>query len=201
MKKRKSFLLLGILLFSFLFFPANRVSASIPVVEVPLTVKQSFEMKNAKQEVNLTGTYELHALDKNVPMPEQSNAGIYTFVLKGEQAETTMSLRYSHAGIYRYQLLQKAKNNESYQYDKTCYDITVYIKNGDAGQLIPQVVVENGDGKKCGELHFQNRYQGKAAEAPVKTGDQTNIWFYMCIGTGALFVMIAVSYLKKRKFV
>lgn len=201
MKKRKSFLLLGILLFSFLFFPANRVSASTPVVEVSLPIKQSFEIKNAKQEVNLTGTYELHASDKNVPMPEQKKGGIYYFDLKGKQAETTISLRYSHAGIYRYQLLQKAKNNTFYQYDKTCYDITVYIKNGDAGQLFPQVVVENGDGKKCGELYFQNKYQGKATEAPVKTGDQTNIWLYMCIGIGALFVMLAVSYLKKKKFV
>lgn len=92
----------------------------------------------------------------------------------------------------------------------SCYDITVYVKNGENGELIPQVVAEKGDGKKCGDLEFLNSYQGKkpGASAPsdpskpnklVKTGDTTHIMAYVGIAAGSLFLILALVYFRKHK--
>ncbi|MTQ69437.1 hypothetical protein GMD08_10065 [[Ruminococcus] torques] len=43
-------------------------------------------------------------------------------------------------------------------YDRSSYIIAVYIKNGENGKLVPQVIAEKNDGKKCGELMFYNSY-------------------------------------------
>lgn len=47
---------------------------------------------------------------------------------------------------------------ENYTYDRSSYIIAVYIKNGENGKLVPQVIAEKNDGKKCGELMFYNSY-------------------------------------------
>ena len=42
--------------------------------------------------------------------------------------------------------------------DRSSYIIAVYIKNGENGKLVPQVIAEKNDGKKYGELMFYNSY-------------------------------------------
>lgn len=37
-----------------------------------------------------------------------------------------------------------------------------YVKNREDGQLIPQVIAKQEDGKKYGDLQFQNSYQGES---------------------------------------
>ena len=83
MKTRKIFPVLSVLLFCFFLFPSVCASASPTAANVSLTVKQNFETKNAGKETDLTGTYELYALDKNSPMPEQSEKDAYAFSLEG----------------------------------------------------------------------------------------------------------------------
>ena len=161
------------------------------MTEVPLTVKQSFVVENPVKEMDFTGNYEFRALDQEAPMPENTKNGIYSFSLNGEQVETTFSLQYLHAGVYHYQLDQTTAEKKGYQYDKSCYDITVYVKNG-----------ENGE--------FLNSYQGKkpGASAPsdpskpnklVKTGDTTHIMAYVGIAAGSLFLILALVYFRKHK--
>lgn len=218
MKTRKIFPVLSVLLFCFFLFPSVCASASPTAANVSLTVKQNFETKNAGKETDLTGTYELYALDKNSPMPEQSEKDAYTFSLEGKQAETSLSFSYPTAGTYRYRLQQITADKEFYSYDKSLYDITVSIKKGQAGQLLAQVIVKNADGKKCGEICFNNSYRGKTTEtfqettpgtpggqgsygqsAPVKTGDGTDIWFYLIAGAGAFSVIAILLSCKKRR--
>lgn len=214
MRKNKRCLVLAALLFCFLCFPADQVLAASDTAEVPLTVRQSFEVKNPEKDLDLTGTYAFQALDAEAPMPEGTKEELYSFSLNGEQAETTISLQYGTAGIYQYQLFQTTEEKESYQYDRSCYEITVYVKNGSNGQLIPQVIVEKADGKKYGELEFQNAYQGKEPEPskpskpggeekpdqpgkPVKTGDAADMTAYVMIAGGAL-LLAAISYRKRQ---
>ena len=210
MKKSKRIFILTALLFSFLSFPVSQVFATPDMAEVPLTVKQSFVVKNPAKEMDFTGTYEFCTTDEEAPMPEGTKDGIYSFSLNGEQTETTIDLQYLHAGVYHYQLDQTTAEKKGYQYDKSCYDITVYVKNGENGELIPQVVAEKGDGKKCGDLEFLNSYQGKkpGASAPsdpskpnklVKTGDTTHIMAYVGIAAGSLFLILALVYFRKHK--
>ena len=51
-----------------------------------------------------------------------------------------------------------SENKENYTYDRSSYIIAVYIKNGENGKLVPQVIAEKNDGKKYGELMFYNSY-------------------------------------------
>ena len=144
MKKNRQILVLAALLFSFLCFPADKVLAASNVVEVPLTVKQNFEENSNEKGIDLTGTYEFRALDIGIPMPGDSDNDRHVFVLDGNNAEKMISLQFQHGGVYRYHLVQTSK--------------AVYIKNGENGKLVPQVIAEKNDGKKCGELMFYNSY-------------------------------------------
>lgn len=210
MKKSKRIFALAALLFSFLSFPVNQVFAAPDMAEVPLTVKQSFVVKNPAKEMDFTGTYEFCTTDEETPMPEGTKDGIYSFSLNGEQTETTIDLQYLHAGVYHYQLDQTTAEKKGYQYDKSCYDITVYVKNGENGELIPQVVAKKGEGEKSGELEFLNSYQGKKPgtsapsdpskpNKPVKTGDTTHIMAYVGIAAGSLFLILALVYFRKHR--
>lgn len=217
MRKSKQILILAALLFSFLSFPADKVFAAFSAAEVPLTVGQSFEQKSNESEIDLTGNYELHALDADTPMPEDSQNGIYSFELKGTKAEKTISLQFLHGGVYRYQLMQTTRDQENYTYDRSCYNITVYMKNSEDGTYIPQVIAEKEDGKKYGKLEFQNFYNkerpnpstpgsstpGSSApgpsepKTPVKTGDSTNTAKYIMIALGALALIVLLGYKKR----
>ena len=143
MKKNRQILVLAALLFSFLCFPADKVLAASNVVEVPLTVKQNFEENSNEKGIDLTGTYEFRALDIGIPMPGDSDNDRHVFVLDGNNAE---------------KMVQTSKDKENYTYDRSSYIIAVYIKNGENGKLVPQVIAEKNDGKKYGELMFYNSY-------------------------------------------
>ena len=210
MRKSKQILILAVLLFSFLCFPVNQVFASQNMAEVSLKVKQKFVVKNPVKEMEFTGNYEFCALDQEAPLPENAKDGIYSFSLNGEQAETKLSLQYVHTGVYRYQLKQTTAEKERYQYDKSCYEITVYVKNGENGEFITQVIAEKGDGKKSGELEFQNSYQGNYSEPstpskpntpskPVKTGDTTPVMLYVFSAASTLLLIGVLIWFRKYK--
>lgn len=205
MKKNRQILVLAALLFSFLCFPADKVLAASDVVEVPLTVKQNFEQNINEKGIDLTGTYEFRALDIGIPMPEDSNNGRHAFILDGNNVEKMISLQFQHGGVYRYQLVQTSKDKENYSYDRSSYIITVYIKNGENGKLIPQVIAEKNDGKKYAELIFYNSYN-KKIHNPLKpskptdspqTGDSTDIKLYVMLASVALMLLVVLSYFER----
>ena len=86
------------------------------------------------------------------------------------------------------------------------------MKNGENGELVSEVVAEKGDGKKCGDLEFQNSYQGNPPESsepshpskpndpgkPVKTGDTTPVMAYVLLAAGALLLIAVLAYFRKR---
>lgn len=207
MKKNRHIFVLAALLFSFLCFPADKVLAASDVVEVPLTIKQNFEQNSNKKGIDLTGTYEFRALDTGIPMPEDSNNDRYDFILDGNNAEKMISLQFQHGGVYRYHLVQTSKDKENYSYDRSSYIIAVYIKNGENGKLIPQVIAEKNDGKKYAELMFYNSYDKKIRNPSkplkptdrVQTGDSTDIKMYVMIASVALMLIVVLGYLKRNK--
>lgn len=164
MKKKNymSSFLIGCVL---LFYPFTAEAASS--VEVPMTVKQFFLAEEERKEIDLTGTYEFRTLEAENPMPDESQNGIYTFLLEGKQAEQKIYLTYDHAGVYHYELIQTTSEKEDYIYDAGKYRITLYIQNGNDGTLFPEVVAEKEDGKKSGELKFVNRYKTSETGTPA----------------------------------
>lgn len=226
MKPNKKIVLLSVLLFSFVLFPVKNIFASSPA-EISLTVSQKFEVKNPPENADLTGNYTFQALDKNIPVPEGSQSGKYTFSLKGKKSTATLRLSFTKAGTYRYELFQTTKDKKFYTYDRSRYTITIYIENDDNGTLAPQVVVQKEDGKKYGSVQFQNSCTGTAPEtsvtptpggngnyggggsgsqnpgsysssSPVKTGDTTDIMPFVLTGSIALLLIAVLSLLKKK---
>lgn len=202
-KKFNSHIALILFLFCFLVLTGNKVYASDKFLEVPLKVKQSFEVhKHSQKEIDLTGTYELHRLSES---NEDNNQDIFAFSMDGDKDEFTIPLRYSHAGIYRYELQQTTENKDNYSFDRSTYIVTVYVKNNESNQIIPQVIVENSNGEKCGEIAFCNCYSEKE-QAPsssknnhlIKTGDQTNIEIWYFTGASALITIVLLASFKRR---
>ena len=86
------------------------------------------------------------------------------------------------------------------------------MKNGENGELVSTEVAEKGDGKKCGDLKFQNSDQGNPPESsessnpsmpddpskPVKTGDTTPVLAYVGIAAGSLLLIATLAYFRKR---
>ena len=205
MKKNRQILVLAAILFSFLCFPADKVLAASDVVEVPLTVKQNFEQNSSEKGIDLTGTYEFRALDTGIPMPKDSNNDRYVFILDGNNVEKMISLQFQHGGVYRYHLVQTSKERENYSYDRSSYIIAVYIKNGENGKLVPQVIAEKNDGKKYAELMFYNSYDKKVDNPSkpskpgeqIQTGDRTDIKLYVIIASASLMLIVVLGYFKR----
>lgn len=202
MKKNRQIFVLAALLFNFLCFPVDKVLAASDAVEVPLTIKQSFEHSSNEKEIDLTGTYEFCALDAGVPMPEDSNNDRYDFILEGAKAEKMILLQFQHGGVYRYQLVQTSKDKENYSYDRSSYIVTVCVKNGENGKLIPQVIAEKSDGKKYEELKFYNSYNKKTPKPSkptdqVRTGDSAEVIMYGMIVSVALILIVLLSYFRR----
>ena len=204
LKNIKEKVILAMLLLSLMILFGSTVCASENTLEIPLRVKQIFDVQNMVSDtLNQTGTYELTASSQDSPMPEHSENGTYMFSINGASNDVVIPLTYVHGGVYEYKLWQTTTDGKNYSYDRTSYTITVYIKNGEAGQLIPEVIVKNGTGKKCGESSFQNSYTGKRtldkqSNYPVKTGDQINRFSWIVLGISAL-VVFTLAYLKRTR--
>ena len=49
--------------------------------------------------------------------------------------------------------------------DRSSYIIADYIKNGEKGELVPQVIAEKNDGKKYGELQQTDRQTDRQTDS------------------------------------
>ena len=123
---------------------------------VKIPVEQIFEANNSV-DADKTGSYVLIADQIQNPMPEGSNGRTFTWNMSGNSS-TELIMNVGQVGEYHYKLYQATENKENYTYDRSSYIIAVYIKNGENGKLVPQVIAEKNDGKKCGELMFYNSY-------------------------------------------
>lgn len=160
-------------LFIFICSPGSTVYARQTQIGAVFPVGQTFTVKNAGQaSVELSGTYELTALDADSPMPEGSADGSYTFTLDGSE-QRELLVTYVHGGSYRYRLRQITPDAERYDYDRRIYTIRVYVQNGKDGELTALVIAENEQKEKCENLFFENTYTGKAGVSIQKPGSLT----------------------------
>lgn len=192
------------LLFIFILLSESTAFAQEIKADVSLKVMQEFTISNvASGSVDTKGSYELTALEEGCPMPAGSTDGKYNFTLKdNEQSE--LLFRYMRGGQYKYQLRQTTEDAGQYHYDRTIYTISVYVKNGDNGQLIPLVIVENAHGEKCENILFQNSYTGKesttddGSDEVIETGDKTNVKIYIAMLVMA-FATVCITVLIQKK--
>ena len=151
--KKVSIVFLTMLLFLSIQIPAFAADTDT-TVKIP--VEQIFEVNNSA-DADKTGSYVLIADQIQNPMPEGSNRRTFTWNMSGNSS-TELIMNVGQVGEYHYKLYQATENKENYTYDRSSYIIAVYIKNGENGKLVPQVIAEKNDGKKYGELMFYNSY-------------------------------------------
>lgn len=198
--------ILALLLLNLLIMTNSVAYAAENQISVELAVKQTIEYKNVTtQQFNKMGTYELTCLTEEAPMPEGSENNVYLFSVNGVDETVKIPISYTHGGIYQYQLVQTTEKQDAYTYDETNYKITVYVKNGENGGLVAEVIAENGRGKKCGNIIFLNKYEKNTSAnqqntESVKTGDETKLSLWLSVLSGSAFAVLCISAIRKRKF-
>ena len=213
-KNVKSKILMAILVFSFVLFQNIGVYAAENVINIPLIVRHEFNIynKNSK-EIDMSGKYELKAISENSPMPKESKNGSFVFNIDGNDKQFTIPLSYTHGGMYTYEIKQITQSKDNYIYDKNKYKIAVYIKNTENSTLTSQIIVENEKNEKCKEISFYNSYEQKNEINDIikkpnvqnkiddtskinvpKTGDSTNIGFYILILAISFILLIGIQF-------
>ena len=106
-------------------------------------------------------------------MPKNSQNGVYQFSMN-DSDQTQLSMTYTHAGIYSYSLVQNT--NDQLQYDKSLYQIDVYVKNTDNNGLIASTIVYLENGNKTNQIHFQNVLNNETTNNKpiINTSSQTS---------------------------
>lgn len=133
-----------------MFSKQSYATEHIASVSIPIT--QTLTVHGQTQN-HYQSTYQFKALNSDCPMPENSQNGVYQFSMN-DSDQTQLSMTYTHAGIYSYSLVQNT--NDQLQYDKSLYQIDVYVKNTDNNGLIASTIVYLENGNKTNQIHFQN---------------------------------------------
>ena len=145
---------------------ARNASAAPSTHPVTLTVEQAVTMPE-KSTADDTFTYQVTALETGIPMPSGSVGGAYTFTIDGTGDAAVGAIDFTHAGVYRYEVRQViASPKTGYAYDGQVYAVSIYVKNTGTG-LAGEVIVQNSDGDKVGNLRFENTYSPLASDPAV----------------------------------
>lgn len=149
------------LLIALFLSSSTMVFAENTKVTTKIPVMQKFKLEHIDENyMSLKGTYKLIALESEIPMPEGSKDQEHTFTMIGDQ-QIDLTMTYTHAGVYQYQIYQITKDSGNYVYDKERYKIFVYISNNEDSGLSAKIIVKNTWDKKCEGILFQNVYGNK----------------------------------------
>lgn len=207
--KRKQIFGMMLLLILTFAFSAPVLAEEQSQISVSIPVSQKFtnhKRQGAKPEDKFI--YQLIAKDAQNPMPE-GNQSPYIFQMKGTVNQNLPSMVYKHAGVYKYEILQRIKEEKTgYIYDKQVYQIEVYVQNKGRG-LTADVIALTQKGEKAGEILFENSYKekesteaakksssGKKAKI-AKTGDTAAVRLYAAVMFTA-FLRMLVLVIKRR---
>lgn len=198
-------------------------------VVVALPVEQTFTQTGTSSSVSKTFRYLLTANQEGNPMPKGASTQQYEFSLEGDAKENLPPITFTMAGTFEYTLKQIADTTKGYTYDTQEYTISIYVlDDGDkliAQTLLPigdgskheKIIFMNsyqldptatppgvtptatpGSGKPTGG-GITPTSSGAKSSGIVKTGDTTNLLFWVEIGGVALLLLISLYLLKQRK--
>lgn len=173
--------------------------------DVKIPVQQI--LKNAGKEVeNSTFNYSLQAEEDAQPMPQGAEGQTYVFSMEGNQ-DQEIPLTFSKVGIYSYTLKQTTQDaGKDWRPDDMVYDIRVYVRNGENGALVPEVIIKNSAKDKPAKAAFTNEYLKKAPATPepvakkqVKTGDTARMGIFLAAIAGSLLAGMEVVRRKRKQ--
>lgn len=138
----------------------THVYAANKEVSIILPLRQVVTTETTKNVEDFSFDYCLEALSENAPLPEGNQGSTYNFFLTGNMEKNIGVIRYENVGVYKYSLYQIHMDDvENFTYDTKVYTITVYIKWDRDGNLIAEIIGDNGSGEKPEILEFVNTYK------------------------------------------
>lgn len=156
--------LIGILLFP------GQVMADTGENSFRVTLPVSVIYRNQNSADRRVFEYVLSAKESGVPMPQETELRIT--VSNGMGRGSFGMSEYTEPGEYHYEISQKSGSVKNIRYDKSTYEVTVYVLNDGQGGLVSEVwASKNGSGSKTDAIQFVNtgRTVTRHAATPVTT--------------------------------
>lgn len=114
--------------------------------------------------------YVLSAKESGVPMPQETE--LCVTVSNGTGRGLFGAIEYMEPGEYHYEISQKSGSVKNIRYDKSAYEVTVYVLNDGLGGFESEVwASRKGSGSKTDAIQFVNTrlIAKKPAATPVTT--------------------------------
>lgn len=178
--------------------------------------------------VKLTGTlpnpaetyyFQILPLDASNPMPNGLTDGRLAVSGTGRELSNSFTITFDTVGIYTYKIYQVIGKNLKCHYDKSAYELVVYVTNNTDYTgletticIYPMKAILNSDGtvkeyvydtkdgenKKTDNILFTNAYWVAPANTP-STGDESNVVLYALVSVLALATLTTGIVVLKRK--
>lgn len=185
--------------------------AQVYAMEISFRLPVEIVLEGDKPVQTETFEIQMKALTRNAPMPEHTKNQQATIEIQGQGKKKFPVITFTQPGTYQYEIIQQKKNTEGYTYDSCVYNVTVYCTADVSKELeITVVALEQNEGKvKKEAVRFLNKYevsktpseQNKPAQSenitPVKTGDNTPVYTWLCIFIINSFLILFVT-MKRR---
>ena len=165
-----------------------------PSVEVPVTVSLSGSKPKPAEEY----TIRLKAID-GAPLPADAENDEFTVQIKGPGKLPLGPISFDRVGVYEYTISQDKGKNVRCKYDKTVYNMTVYVTNAEdySGLEANYVVYTEGQVDKVENVTFRNAYP--APSASPRTGDESQPLLYAGLTTLGVVVLAGLFLTRKPK--
>lgn len=192
-----------------------------PTITIPVEMKLTGTKPNPAETYNI-----VLAMDGVCPMPTGTTGSTYTIQITGE-GKAAFSITYDTVGIYSYKIYQLVGENPNPKchYDKTVYDVVVYVTNNadytglettvciyplkevkgdvefkpnEGGAVVNPSGTEYTRGAKVDKADFINKYWVAPANTP-STGDESNVVLYALVFVLALATLTTGIVVLKRK--
>lgn len=154
---------------------SNEVSINLPLRQV-VTTKSTVDVEK------MSFDYTLESTSGQLPLPDGSVGTSFVFSMTGNSEMDLGTITYQSVGTYNYSLYQINMNDtDKYTYDKKVYTVTVYVKRDTQGNMIAEIIGDNGSGEKPEVFEFTNQYKNTSTgnkpggnENPNGGDDNTN---------------------------
>ena len=156
MKKIKRYAgFLFLMIFGILGCSMSVFADEMPQINVPVKIGLTGGVPYKNEDLTVVLTAE----DLANPMPEGSLDGTYKTVITGENT-VDLKISYPKVGIYKYTIHQEPGTYKNGEYDKTVYQMVVYVTNVETGGIEATTVVYIDDTRtKYERVDFVNNYK------------------------------------------
>lgn len=206
MKKKSTFTVLLMLVLVIMLAAQTAFTTELPGITVPVRVS----LTGTHPETPESFVIKLSADHPSYSMPAGAENGVYAMTVTGESTKNFPAIYYDTAGIYTYTISQEPGSNSKCTYDKTVYELTVYVTNAENSSKLEVAAVLHPDaqGDKLPEAEFVNEYETESGPVPSvperpgdgpETGDNSNLLLYLVLSGISVSVLAALPFIRRKQ--